>query len=179
MAISTGFEDGWSPDKYNNPAPGRYHLVVTKALEDGEGRITDMIIDSEVLAGTTPGQEGTQFRDFFSKKMAAMGRIHQMATCCDLISKEELRKRLEDKNPPEYDFANKSVGRHFMAELLEEEYNGKSNLKSGFRLFHVSDPKVASWPKNTAMLEAAGYKLGKSADAKPAISDADMFNGVV
>lgn len=175
MAINTEFDEGWNPDRADPPAPGRYHVAIV-ALDENGGKRNEMVVDFEVLSGTVEGQSGRVQREYFQKTIKAMGRIHQLALACGMVTVEQLKAWKEAGTPPTYDFEGTAIGRQLMIELTEEEYEGKKRVRCGFSMFRVDDPKCASWPKNAKFLADAGIKVP---DAKPAVDDKAMFEGVV
>lgn len=159
MAFEAPIQQDYDPEKTMlGPAAGKYHVCIVKVDEDG-GKNGEMIVDYEVLAGSTPGQEGLVHRDYFSKKIKAMGRIHQLAMACHMITAQQINDLKEKGQSPSYDFVNDAVGKHIHVDLQDDEYNGKIRVKCGFGIFAVDDPKVASWPKNHGMLKSAGIAV--------------------
>jgi hypothetical protein len=177
MAINTAFDDGWSPDRVDGPESGRYHVAISAIRENGGNR-GEMIVDYEVLAGTTPGQEGRVHRDYFAVTIKAMSRIHQLAMAVGMITAEQIKTLMEANTPPSYDFEGFAVGRQIMVELTEDEYQGKKRVKCGFGIYSVNDSRVAKWPKNIAMAKAAGFEVNPGKATPPSATD-DLFNGVV
>lgn len=189
MAFEAPIQENYDPEKTMlGPAAGKYHVCITKVDEDG-GQNGQMLVDYEVLAGDTPGQEALIHRDYFAKSIKAMGRIHQLAMACKMISIQQINDLKSKGQSPTYDFANDALGKHLHVELTDEEYNGKIRVKCGFMIFAVDDPKVASWPKNHHMLQKAGISVEAPAGngnangtagaaAKPQVG-AGLLDGVV
>ena len=157
MAFEAPVESGWDPDKFNGPEGGRYHVRIAHIDEDG-GEKGEMIADFEVLAGTTPNQEGLRHREWFYKTMKAMGKIHTFAIALGMTTADELKRMQAEGRSPTYDFEAKK-GAHLCIELTPETYDGKTRQKTNFSLFHIASPKVANWPKNLGALKADGIVL--------------------
>lgn len=182
MAFEAPLDPGYNPDGFNGPAKGRYHVMLVKCDEDG-GEKGEMICDFEVLAGTTQNQDGLKHREYFQKTIKAMGRIHSLAIALGMITADELKAMQARGQSPNYDFeskADKSNGAQLCIGLEEEEYNGKVRVKANFNLFHLTNPKVADWPKNAGMLAKAGISIpaksasGSGQSSAPAASGAGI-----
>lgn len=173
MPIEAPIESGWNPDGFAGPAKGRYHVQVVNADEDG-GTKSEMIIDFEVLAGTTPGQEGLRHREYFQKTVKAMSRIHTLAIALGMVTSDQIKDAQAKGASLTYDFESQ-VGKQLCISLSEEEYNGKTRCKVNFEMYHVANPKVADWPKNAGMLKSGGYDVPAPA-AKPAGPGAAPIN---
>ena len=159
MPFEAPIDEKYDPEKdFNGPAAGRYHVSVVEVDEDG-GERGEMIVQYEVLAGSTEGQEGCIHRDYFSKTMKAMGRIHQLAMACKMVTPEQLKELKAKGQSPTYDFRRDAVGKQICVELTDEEYQGKTRVKCGFAIYAVDDKKVAAWPKNAGMLQSGGYHV--------------------
>lgn len=181
MAISTVFQEGWSPEERSTPAAGRTHAVLTNVMEDGNGKSTDAIFEFEVLASSTPGQEGTVYREYVAKKSSMMWMFHRLAEALQLATVEQQKEWLKNNTPPSYEFSD-AVGRHVLIDLQDDEYEGKVRVKSGGRFYRPTYPRCANWPKNYAALKNAGYDITSPSDAKttpPSASVDDVLNGVV
>lgn len=182
--------DDWDGD-VTRPNSGKYHVSVIRVEEEG-GQRGEMLVDYEVLAGTTPKQEGMVHRDYFSKSAKALKRIHKFAIAVGMITADELDAMKERNEYPTYNFEEDAVGRQLCVELAEETYQGRTSVKCGFGMFRVDDPKVDQWPKHQALLSRCGYEIDKSmassSDQAPfdsqggqsvAVEDDDFLDGVV
>ena len=172
MAFEAPIDNGWNPDGFNGPAAGRYHVVVAKVDEDG-GEWGEMVVDFEVLAGTTPNQEGLKHREYFQKTIKAMSRIHTLAIALGMITPDELKRCQAEGRSPSYDFEAQK-GKHLCIGITDDEYNGKVRQKVNFDLFRIDSAKVANWPKNVGMLKHAGITLP---DPKSAATPAPTASG--
>lgn len=161
MAVEAMLTDDYDPDYQmpDGPAPGKYHAVVIRLEEDG-GKKGEMVVDYEILAGTTKDQEGKVHRDYFQKTAKAMGRIHQLAMACGMVTAEQLKDMKARGQSPVYEFERDAIGKHIHVDLYSDEYNGQTRTKCGFGIYHISDPKCSKgWPKNTGMLAKAGIAV--------------------
>ena len=182
MAFEAPIDSNYDPEKdFNGPDPGNYHVSVVDVDEDG-GRNGEMIVKYEVCAGSVAGQEGLIHRDYFSKSMKAMGRIHQLAMAVGMVTADQLNELKKKGQSPTYDFVTDAVGKQLCITLFQEEYPEGSKqykTKCGFGIYAVDDPKVAAWTKNIGMLKAAGVVVpDAAATPTPAASD-DLLSGVV
>lgn len=172
--------DNFDPDKFDQPAPGRCHMLVDHVDEDG-GDKGEMIVDFEVAAHTVPGQEGKKKREYFAKTPKAFGRIHQLAIALGMISSDQLKQLKAQGKSPNYDFPAQ-IGKQCHIDLQEESYEGKTSLKAGFRIYRIDDPKCAAWPKNAGMLKQAGIiappvpaaPATAASGASPAMKDVNL-----
>ena len=178
MAFEAPIEEQYDPEKTMlGPEKGKYHVQVVKVDEDG-GQKGEMVVEYEVLAGTTPGQEGLVHRDYFAKSIKAMGRIHQLAMACRMITAQQIKDLKEKGQSPTYDFVNDAMNAHLHVELFDDEYNGKTRTKCGFGIFAIDDPKVASWPKNHGMLKSAGIAVAET-EKTTSQAGSGLLDGVV
>ena len=147
------------------PIAGNYHVSIASVDEEG-GNNGEMIVDFEVLAGSTKGMEGRNHRAYYSQTTAFAQYFHRLAVIAGLITAEDLAKKIDAKEAIEYDFT-KTVGRQAMITIHEDEYNGKKNLKmSPFHIWSVEDPTCQTWPKNEKLLKKAGYKVASKKKGK-------------
>lgn len=158
MALEVGFDENYDPANFDKPAAGKYHVQIVRVEEEGGSR-GEMIVDYEILAGTTADQEGKVHRDYYTKTVKAMSRIHQLAMACGMVTADELREMKKSGKSPVYDFEGAAINKQIFVELFDDEYEGKTRVKCGFGIYHPADPKVAKWPKNAKMLERAGYTV--------------------
>ena len=159
MALQIGTDDlGKMEDP---PAKGNYHVAITVVDEEG-GNSGEMIVDMEILAGTTPQQEGRIWRAYYPPTIAFAKFFHRLAISTGLTTMEEVKKAELEKRGITYEFT-KMVGRQLMITLHDEEYNGETRTKMApFHVWSVIDPKCASWPKNEKMLKKGGYEIAKA-----------------
>jgi hypothetical protein len=170
VAFEVPIAEDYDPDfqGIDAPAAGKYHCYIARLDEDG-GKKGEMVVDYEVLAGTTPNQEGKVFRDYFHKTIKAMGRIHQLAMALGLVTAEQIKDAKARGQALTYHFAETAEGKHVMLDLYEEEYQGSMKTKCGYAIYSVTDPKCSGWPKNLGMLKAAGIDVpGPSANGAAA-----------
>lgn len=183
MPIEAMIPSDFDPDYQtpDAPMPGKYHTIIIRVEEDG-GKKGEMIVDYEVLAGNVKDQEGKVFRDWFHKSAAAMGRIHQLAMACGMITAAQLKDMRDRGQSPTYDFEGQAIDKHVCLDLHAEEYQGQKKTKCGFGIYHISEPRVAKapWVLNHGMLAKAGIavqKTDKPAAPTPPSQKADAAAG--
>lgn len=158
-----GEEDlkGWE-----NPLPGRYHVKVDE-VDDTFRDADSLVVVFTILAGTTPGQEGKQFKEFIGVQGKAAKRSLRFARAVDLIQSSDLGK------PARIDF-KKTEGRQLVVDVEPHSYTnrkGKSvdTVRVEFMGFHsVFSPAVESVPKDEDALKfvkrPAGAASGRSSN---------------
>lgn len=158
--------------------PGRCHLVLTSFEEYGETKTGSHVAKFEVLAHDDPSQIGKTFTDFLSdpangrseKAIAyATERILKYCYILGVTTPEAMSAAKRGGQMPNLDLTT-AVGRQVFAELVEEEYDGKKNVRignAGFDLWSVNDPHCKAFPANAAMKARAA---GKQATQQPAES---------
>lgn len=158
-------------DGYDVVAPGRYH-VEASSVDPGGGKNGEMIVDYEVLSGTTPNQEGKTHRDYYSASPAARKRVLMFALATKIVTVEELKAAREANRRPKIEWRD-AVGRQLCVEINEEEYEGKKRSKVGFGIYAVDSPRAAGIPLNKGRLE----KAGDAADDPFGGGNEDIFGG--
>lgn len=149
----------------SGPMPGLYHGEVNKVDEAANaGNKVLMVVDVEVLAGTTPNQEGRISKIFFDHvgkdrdaTIVCQRRKLQFALAVGITSAEELKALKEQRKPFKPNW-NLAVGRQFCFEV-EKSDKSKTGTSVGFGIWSLDDPKSANIPKNQG-------KLAKQGDAK-------------
>ena len=196
MAVEASFSDDYDPSEPDRPTWGKYHACIIRVDEDG-GKQGSMIVDFEIFAGDPSGEEGKVHRDYFHKTIKSFRRIHQLAMACGMVTPAQLKDMKSRGVNPVYDFAKDAQNKQLFFQLEKDQYEGKERAKLGFAMYHPSDPKVAKWPRNNAMLAAGGYDVttpvnsaahsnGKTqtpaqAPSTPSTADAvdDLLSGVI
>lgn len=163
MGLSIPLDDV-NPEKLSGgdrPEAGNYHVLIVGADHYG-GRNNEMLVDYEVLAGTTPGQEGKVHRDYYSKSEKAVGRILQLAVALGMTTVEELQRLKDAGKEPDLDFEKDGVGRQCCVAVENDEYEGKTRTKVNFGIWHVDDSRAATIPKHAAQLATFRKQYGVS-----------------
>ena len=128
----------------NRPLPGRYHVIIQDVDETFQKDAKSIIVDFEVLAGTTPGQEGRRHREYFSVSEKAMPRLIRLAMVTQLIGPNEMR---------EVAFSQ-ARSRQLIIELGEDEYQGKKRTKMSFAgMWEIGHADVKDVPLNQEALQ--------------------------
>jgi len=148
------------------PLPGRYHVIV-KHADDSFEKFDKVIVEFEVLAGTTPGQEGRLITEFFATSEKALPRLQRLALCLGLLAPGEEEKEVE--------FAE-AEGRQLVIEVEDNEYEKKDEdgnkktvkgVRVGFLgMWSLNNKAVSDVPKNRdalKLMEDASVGVGQSA----------------
>jgi len=164
MAHDFDFDDiPESFEGFDKVVAGNYHFEVSGIDESG-GKNGSMWVDCEVLAGSTPNQEGKSHREYFTwpaanqdpkAKAATAKRVLQFAIAVGLTTEEELKALKAAGKRPAIDF-NLAVGRQFVGKLTEDKYEGKVNYKLGYDFWPIGHPSAAGIPLNAAKIAKAG-----------------------
>lgn len=147
------------------PLPGRYHAMI-KHADDSFEKFDKVIVEFEVLAGTTPGQEGRTHTEFYSCTEKALPRLQRLALCIGLLQPGEEEKEVE---------FSEAEGKQLVIEVEENEYEkedkeGNKKTQKGVRLsflgmWSLHNKAVSDVPKNRDALklldEADGNGVGK------------------
>jgi len=155
------FGTDYDPDKmegFDNPAPGKCHLEITRVDEDSISKTSgnpQMEVDFEVLAHTIPNQEGKNHREYYSWTAASEKKALQLAVACGLTTVDELKALKEKGRGPVIDF-NMAVGRQILGKLTEEKYEGKMKVKLNFDTYPVHSSKHQDFPRNGGKLSELG-----------------------
>jgi len=149
---------------FQKPLPGRYHVVV-KHVDESFEKFDKVLVDFEVLAGTTPGQEGRELTEFFACTEKAIPRLQRLALCLGLLTPGEPDKDVE--------FAE-AVGRDLVIEIEENNYKDKTGKEvNGVRvgylgMWSTGNKEVADVPKATISGGGGGGNGNQAASTPPA-----------
>ncbi|KKN80822.1 hypothetical protein LCGC14_0326280 [marine sediment metagenome] len=154
---ASGFESEDDAHGTPRPKPGQYHVKVLRA-DDTFVKIEKVIVEFKVLNGTVPGQQGTQFTEFFgvaskdedickrpekTKKM--LERLRVFAIACRLLKIGEKK---------DVDFAD-AEGAELIVVAEEQIDKGKKYTKIPWdSMWTLDHPDVANVPRGTG--EVAG-----------------------
>jgi hypothetical protein len=159
------FLDDVDPGKIggNYPAPGRYHGIV-RAIDPNDPQTGKLVVDVEILAGTTPEQEGRVQRLFFAHQgsspnatAAAKRKKLTLAIALGLTSREEIAKAKAEGKPLRLDFRF-GIGREFLFEVV---YNEKTKSKTSvdWGMWPLGAPEAADIPIKRASTGDGGAAL--------------------
>jgi hypothetical protein len=115
------------------PLPGRYHVVVKDVNETFE-KFDKVIIEFEVLAGTTPGQEGRVVTEFFATSEKALSRLQRLAIVLGLLKPGEEEKEIEFSD---------AISTQLVIEVEENQYE-----KDGKTIKTVRVAYLGMWSLN-------------------------------
>lgn len=138
------------------PLPGRYHVIV-KEVDESMEKVDKIIIEFEVLAGTTPGQEGRVVTEYFAITEKAISRLTRLALVLGLLKPGE-----EDRDVA----FSESVGRDLVIEVEPNEYTNKDGKEvktvrvTYLGFWSTGNEAVADVPKYSAVDGASGASGG-------------------
>jgi hypothetical protein len=148
---------------YSNPAPGRYHGEVNAYCEK-DPQCGKMTFDVEVLAGTTPNQEGKTTRFFFDlpnadydekRNRVIKSKIFGMACALGLATLEEAKKAKEQRRPLKIDWSL-AVGRQLCFEVEANEKTKSGISIKDWCYWSLTSTKAAGIPLNQGKLATQG-----------------------
>jgi hypothetical protein len=147
----------------NNPAPGLYHAYIKDVDESEERFPAKVVVEFEVLAGSTPGQAEKTHTEFFSLSEKALPRLQRLAMATGLIGPDE-----------EKDVSfNDAVGKDCVVEVEEQMYEGKKRSRLTFMgIWNTDHPKVRDVPKGKE------FRYTKEDAAADKAAEADEFAGL-
>lgn len=144
------------------PLPGRYHAIV-KHADDSFEKFDKVIVEFQVLAGTTPGQEDRCISEFFATTEKAMPRLQRLALCTGLLNPGEEEKDIS---------FSEAEGRQLVIEVEENRYekddgNGGKKTVEGVRvgflgMWSLNNKAVEDVPKNQEAIKLLAEASGGS-----------------
>jgi hypothetical protein len=140
------------------PEEGRYHVVV-KDVDESFEKFDKIIIEFEVLAGTTPGQEGRTLSEFFAVTEKAIPRLKRFALCVGLVKPGD----------PERDVSFlDAVGRDLVIEVVKKK--GKDDKEYSnvdyMGMWSTGNEAVADVPKLALANQQATQQTTQSQQAR-------------
>lgn len=160
----SGFNcDDFDPEAvggFDRVQAGSYHAQVVAVDPDG-GKAGAMLVDFEILRGTTSAQEGKvhqeKFADdmkkTFQKKKAALAH----ATLIVTMEMMKAAKASKETINPDW---SAMVGKQVCLNLVENESKGQMYTNLNWdEIWHPTDKKAQHVPLHAAMLTRAGIKL--------------------
>lgn len=159
MAFEMSFDDV-DPDKVGGSDrvhPGEYHCLIEAVDEEGENY--SMVVDLQILRGTTPCQEGKayqlklkkDFGEWPQRKLTAFGIAARLFTA------DEMKKAKAERQSLNIDWT-KAAGRSICLSL-ENSQDGKwTNLRFD-NIWKPDDKRAAQIPLHAKALERDGIKL--------------------
>lgn len=121
------------------PAKGRY-LMMVKGVDETMEKKDQVVVDFEVLAGTTPDQRGKVLTEYFTVSPKAIPRLTRLAMCLGLLNANE-----------EKDVSfSPAVGRCLFVEVEDHKYKkeGETEFTESVRvafsgMWSLGNPDVA------------------------------------
>lgn len=135
---------------FAEPLPGRYHVVVSNVDASCVKFPKAIVVEFEVLAGTTPGQVGRKHLEFLSLAEAAQDRLLRFALATGILLPGEERDVV----------FSESTGKQVIIELEDHTYQGKTTRRIPFAGFWpIGHKDHLDVPINQEALKA--HKEGK------------------
>lgn len=134
--------------QFNQPKPGRYHVIVKDVDESCQTYQNKVVIEFEVKAGTVSGQEGCTLREFFATSEKAKPRLKALAIILGLLKGGQKK---------EVNFVD-GIGRQLVIDVEEHQYDDRENKKVdtvrvGFLgMYRPDDADVKDVPKDQGLL---------------------------
>ena len=142
---------------YDYPLAGTYHVQMDRVNDESEdgGKV---VVDFEVLAGTTPEQAGKFHREYFSTNEAAMKRLDKLALVAGLIRPGQRG---------EVDF-QQIVGRQLIIELVDHEYEKDGEKRTAVQIsflgmHSMANKKFADAPRGKSSKPSADVQGNEGA----------------
>ena len=137
------------------PLPGRYHVFIKDATQKEINGSDKIIIEFEVLAGTTPGQEGRDITEFFATTEKAIPRLQRLAIIVGLLKPGEPAKPI--------DFAD-GIDKQLVIEIEQNKYTNKDGKEiEGVRVgylgfWSLGNPAVNDVPRDNESIRGGPKK---------------------
>lgn len=139
---------------------GSYLTKIHSVDEESDSK-GKMIVDFEIICGTTPEQAGKMHREWFEKtnqKMAVRKQI-ALAIAGGLTTVDKIKAAKTSGEPVDIDYQD-LIGKLVVINLEDNEYNGKTSTRIAWdEIYHPADKRVNHVPLNAGMLKAAGIVL--------------------
>jgi hypothetical protein len=129
---------------FDRPLPGRYHVVV-RTVDDTFERSKSLVVEFDILAGTTADQTGKVHREYVPVDGKASKRSLKFALAAGLITEGDLASNSLDIS------FDRAVGRDLIIDLEDREYlkdgETKKTVSATFLGFHkIGSPEAAGVP---------------------------------
>lgn len=116
---------------FTGPLAGRYHVVVSNVDATCVKFPKAIVVEFEVLAGTTPGQVGRKHLEFMSLAEAAQDRLLRLALAIGILLPGEERDVV----------FGEAIGKQIVIQLEDHTYQGKTTRRIPFAGFWPLDHK--------------------------------------
>jgi len=100
----------------SKPLPGRYHVLIKDAAHKEVNGKPKVIMDFEVLAGTTPGQEGRTLTEFFAVTPKTVDMLRRLAL---------VTGQLKPGEPPKAIDFSRDIGKQLVVEVVPNKYENR------------------------------------------------------
>lgn len=146
---------------------GGYHASIVSYDTEG-GKKGEMVVDFEILSGTTPNQEGKVHREFFKKeaKEVHVRKLLALAYATGALTPESAKQAKARGESVKPNWSG-IVGRQVCFNLERTEFpEGSGSFFTRVvwsEIYAVTDRKAFGIPKNAGMLKRAGIELPAAA----------------
>jgi hypothetical protein len=161
----SGFNcDDFDPEAlggFDRVLPGSVHAQVVAVDPDG-GKGGAMLVDFEILRGTTPGQEGKVHQEKFADDMKKVFQKKRaaLAHATGIVTMEMMKaaKAAKEMITPDW---MAMLGKQVCMNLVESESDKgqKFTNLNWDEIWHPTDKKAQHVPLNAGMLKRAGIQL--------------------
>lgn len=161
---------------------GAYHAMVEDVNEDGDDK-GNMVVDLQILRGTTPGQEGKHYQLKLKREFTkwAMRKLTAFAIATRLTTLDAIKKAKDGTGPkvnPE--FAN-ARGKSICIKLVRDDEDKWTNLDWD-SIWTPEDKRASHIPLHKGTIDREGVKLPATRPidgilARPAKDDGKKKDG--
>lgn len=143
------FGDPSELEGFTQNKPGRYHATIAGFDDSLTVEADKVIVNFTLLAGTTPGEENKNYREYFGIATdKARKRLWRLAKVCGIIGDDHIAAKQNIELTAQH-----FMGRQLVIELVEDEYQGKKRAKMDyFGMYALVDPATSAVPRNAAAL---------------------------
>lgn len=143
------FGDPSELEGFSQNKPGRYHATIAGFDDSLTVEADKVIVNFTLLAGTTPGEENKNYREYFGIATdKARKRLWRLAKVCGIIGDDHIAAKQNIELTAQH-----FMGRQLVIELVEDEYQGKKRAKMDyFGMYALTDPATSAVPRNQAAL---------------------------
>lgn len=157
--------DGLDPnrlEKFDRVLPGSYHMAIVQAEEYGGKNNDKLVLEYQVISGTTPGMEGRTIKDNIpmSSDEWVRRKKAKIAFAIRLTTPEQAAAAKKAGKPISLNWSD-AIGRHLCVRVKERRYDkdGTEQVTSqvGFSedIFAIDAPDAQGIPIDRAAIKAA------------------------
>lgn len=131
------------------PLPGRYHCVV-KHVDESFEKVDKVVVTFEVLAGTTPDQQGREIVEYYACTEKALPRLTRLAIVTGVLQPGEAERDVE---------FTPAIGAHLVVEVEENKYTKQDGtevetVRIGYMgMWSLGNDEVKEVPKDQQAID--------------------------